>query len=221
MSAATGAHASATTVAGVTTLRPFVPSDLPGLYNICLRTGDSGADASALYHDPFLLGHVYAGPYPLADAGLTFVLVGADGLLGYIVATADTLRFEEWLERSWWPTLREQLAGHPGTDPGDGSQDWERVQHIASTRPHDDELFRRFPAHLHIDLLPQAQGGGNGRRLMDVLLHALRERGVPGVHLGVGAGNPRARAFYLALGFTEERVHDWGSTMVRDLTTGA
>ncbi|WPF82246.1 GNAT family N-acetyltransferase [Sanguibacter sp. 4.1] len=192
-------------------------SDLPGMYDVCLRTGDSGADATGLYSDPFLLAHVYAGPYPVADPGLTFVLTGRGRVLGYVVGTADTVGFEEWQERSWWPTLREQLADHPAADPGDGSQDWERVQHIRRARPQHDPLYERFPAHLHIDLLPEAQGGGNGRRLMTRFLDALRTRGVPGVHLGVGSGNPGARAFYLATGFTEARVQDWGSTMVMDL----
>ena len=56
-------------------IRPFHPSDLPALYRICLLTGDAGGDATPLYRDPDLLGHVYLGPYPIADPGLTFVVV--------------------------------------------------------------------------------------------------------------------------------------------------
>ena len=37
-----------------------------------------------------------------------------------------------------------------------------------------------YPAHLHIDLLPELQGQGWGRRLIDTLVAALRERGVRG-----------------------------------------
>jgi GNAT superfamily N-acetyltransferase len=60
-----------------------------------------------------------------------------------------------------------------------------------------------YPAHLHIDLLPQVQGQGLGRQLMRTYLGALRDRGVPRVHLAMGAGNAPARAFYDRLGFTE------------------
>ncbi len=37
---------------------------------------------------------------------------------------------------------------------------------------------------------------------MQTFLDALREAGVPGVHLGVSTANPGAIAFYRRLGFT-------------------
>lgn len=187
------------------------------MYRVCLRTGDSGRDATGLYHDPDLLAHVYAGPYPIADPALTFVAADAGGVLGYIVATADTFAFETWLEENWWPALRERYPIEMAADPADGSQDWQRVAHIHRSRPRHDELYDRYPAHLHIDILPRGQGAGLGRRLMTTLLDALRARRVRGLHLGVGSGNPGAFAFYRAMGFTEERRGDWGSIMVMDL----
>src|ERR1700712_4521736 len=92
------------------TIRPFHPSDLPALYRVGLLPGDGGADATALYRNPDLLGHVYAGPYPIADPGLSFAVVDAEGVAGYVIATADTYRFERWLDSSWNPVLRAQ---HP------------------------------------------------------------------------------------------------------------
>ena len=68
-------------------------------------------------------------------------------------------------------------------------------------------LVGDFPSHLHIDLLPVAQGRGNGRRLLERLLAVLRADGSPGVHLGVSRRNVRAIGFYRALGF-EELVDD-------------
>ena len=43
-------------------IRPYRPSDLDELYRICLLTGDAGQDATALYQDPRLLGHIFAAP---------------------------------------------------------------------------------------------------------------------------------------------------------------
>ena len=43
-------------------LRPYRPGDLLALYDVCLRTGNSGDDAQATYRDPLLLGHIYAAP---------------------------------------------------------------------------------------------------------------------------------------------------------------
>ena len=38
-------------------IRPFLPSDIDRLYQICLLTGWRGGDATGHYSDPLLLGH--------------------------------------------------------------------------------------------------------------------------------------------------------------------
>ncbi len=83
-----------------------------------------------------------------------------------------------------------------------GSRDEALVEQIH--RPHrtDPSVLGDYPSHLHVDLLPSAQGGGNGRRLMEVLFDALRAAGSPGVHLGVAEDNASAIGFYEHLGFT-------------------
>jgi ribosomal protein S18 acetylase RimI-like enzyme len=81
------------------------------------------------------------------------------------------------------------------------------VQHIHHVYHHPDyfcpEPYEAYPSHLHIDLLPRAQGRGYGREMIERLLTALRARGSPGVHLGLSARNTRAFAFYGRLGFRE------------------
>lgn len=194
-------------------MRPFHASDLPGMYRVCLLTGDAGEDASALYRDPELLGHVYCGPYPTADPGLSLVVVDDQGVAGYVVATADTAGFDAWCEDAWWPPLRARYPGRP--DAGDGSQDHVLVRRLHQREPAD--VPADAPAHLHVDLLPRVQGQGWGRRLIDGLADALRDRGVPGVHLGVSGRNARAVAFYEHLGFVRRDTYPWGHRMVLDL----
>ncbi|MFS0704311.1 GNAT family N-acetyltransferase [Cellulomonas sp. 179-A 9B4 NHS] len=194
-------------------LRPYHPSDQPGLYRVCLATGDAGRDAASLYRDPELLGHVYAGPYPVADPGLTWVVVDEGGVGGYVVATADTPAFDDWLEARWWPVLRERYPRR--ADPGDGTRD-----HVLVDVVHDHpriDVPAGFPAHLHIDLLPHLQGQGWGRRLVGTLADALRARGVPGLHLGVSAQNTGAIAFYERIGLRVHESYDWGHRMVLPL----
>ena len=58
-----------------------------------------------------------------------------------------------------------------------------------------------YPAHLHIDLLPDAQGRGAGRALIEAMAALLTERGVPGVHLNASKANTGAQAFYPRVGF--------------------
>lgn len=205
---------------GSPVLRPYRPFDLPGLYDVCLRTGDSGADGTHLYANRDLLGHVYAGPYPVADPSLTFVLADEHGVLGYVLGTADTDTFEQWCEEHWWPGLREQYPVELAVDTGDVTRDWQLVGNLHQRRPRHEPLYERYPAHLHIDILARGQRRGFGRSMIQAFTEALRERGVPGVHLGVGAENTGAQAFYRRIGFTEERAEPWGSTMMLDLQHG-
>lgn len=54
-----------------------------------------------------------------------------------------------------------------------------------------------------VALAPAARGAGHGRRLMNALLDAGRDRGVRQVFLEVRADNPVARGLYASLGFEE------------------
>ncbi|QJW35677.1 GNAT family N-acetyltransferase [Cellulosimicrobium protaetiae] len=175
------------------------PAEVDRLYEICLRTGASGGDATALYADPRLLGEVYLGAYLALEPDLAFV-VEADGVAaGYVLGARDTAAFEARSEREWWPPLRERYP--LGSFP-EGSRDEALVAQIH--RPHLTErsVLGDYPSHLHVDLLPAAQGGGNGRRLLGTLFDALRAAGSPGVHLGVSEDNVSAIGFYEHLGFT-------------------
>lgn len=181
-------------------LRPYRPSDLDRLYEICLRTGAAGADASALVVEPRLFGELYAAPYAVLEPQHAAVLDDGTGCaIGYALAAVDTRAFEARCERDWWPPLR---ARHP---VGSGANDLDEllIAMLHDRRPPDDGLLATHPSHLHIDLLPEGQGAGWGRALMTMLQDRLRAAGSVGVHLGVSARNPRARAFYLHLGYEE------------------
>lgn len=187
-------------------IRPYAPADLPDLYNICLRTGDSGADASGLYQDPLLLGHFYAAPYAVYEPDLTFVLTDPEGVCGYVLGCRNSLEFASWMEAFWLPPLRQK---YPLPTADDTSKDAAMIRLIHRGYA-PSSWADAYPAHLHIDLLPRAQGRGLGRRLMEVFLARLRELGVPGVHLGVGQRNAGALAFYQRMGFVRLQTHPWG-----------
>jgi len=181
-------------------IRPVEPADLDALYEVCLRTGDAGEDATNRFADPRLLCEVYVGPYLMMPSGIGYTAV-VDGVpSGYILAAVDTRRFEAECEANWWPPLRERYPQPVINDPS--TDDAEIIALIHNPESPSDEVVARYPAHLHIDLLPILQGRGVGREMMGTLLDELRAREVPGVHLGVDARNQRAVGFYEHLGFT-------------------
>ena len=191
----------------MTVLRPYRPDDLPAVMNVCLRTAAHGSDASDLVSDPELPGLLYAKPYVVREPDLCWVVEEGNGqVAGYILGTCDSRTFATWSEREWFPLLQRRFPPPPPEDDGVEASLW-RAVHEGYRAP---ECAADHPAHLHIDLLPSLQAQGWGRRLLEVFSDALRARGVPGVHLGVGSDNLGAFSFYERTGFRVlERHATW------------
>lgn len=185
----------------MTLLRPFETRDLDTLYAIALVTGASGEDASALYRDGKLIGHIYAAPYALLSPETAFVAEDDDGVAGYIVGVLDTHAFDDRLEREWWPALRAQYADPSGTPPSGWDADQKRSFLIYHPKRTLDAVVDAFPSHIHMNLLPRLQGRGVGRGLLDRWLREARSLGADGVHLGANADNLRAIRFWQRHGF--------------------
>jgi ribosomal protein S18 acetylase RimI-like enzyme len=179
-------------------IRPARLNDLPGLYRVCLQTGDAGRDATRLYRNPDLLGHVYVGPYVIGQPRLAYAAADSLGVAGYVLGASDTRAFEAWEEENWWPALREQYPLTTETSP-----DAELIRHIHAPSSAPDGVIVRYPAHLHIDLLDRARGQGLGRRMVETVLTSLRASGASAVHLDVASTNDNAIEFYRHLGFAE------------------
>lgn len=182
-------------------IRPVQSDDLDALYRIALATGDGGADAAALYRDPNLIGHIYAGPYALLCPRTVFVAEDDDGIGGYIVGAADTPAFEARMEAGWWPALRTVYPTPADVPQADRTPDQRRIHAIHHPRHTPSEITDAYPSHLHINLLSRLRGRGVGRALMDRWLAAVCEIGSTGAHLAVGVANARAIRFYTAYGF--------------------
>ena len=197
-------------------IRRASPEDESALYDLSLRTGDEGRDATDIYTDPRLIGHVYVGPYLALEPDLAFVL--DDGQpAGYVLGARDTVDFDRRCERQWWPPLRERYPDPPTDRPWTPN---ERLQHMIHHPPRLDRvLLAEYPAHLHINLLPRAQGAGHGRRLITRLLAELRATDAAGVHLVTGARNRRAIGFYDRIGFRTLQTNLGAVVMAMRLNT--
>ncbi|WP_308220825.1 GNAT family N-acetyltransferase [Microbacterium sp. CIAB417] len=178
-------------------IRPYRPEDRDGLFDVCVRTADAGADATGMFTDDDLWGLLFAVPYAERDPGLCWVVEAEDGrVIGYIVSTDDTDAFEQWFRDEWWPRYTDRFP-----KPADPQTAEERMLAYAYGRgPGREPNAAEYPAHLHIDLLPETQGKGLGRRLLETLFAELRRRGVPGLHLGMNPANTGAAAFYDRVG---------------------
>lgn len=188
----------------MTRIRQFQRGDEPALADICLKTADAGADATGVLDDDRIWAEIFVLPYVARHPDLAFVVEADDGrVVGYVVGTPDTDAFEDWFRGDWWP--------RHGTEwplPAEEVSRQDGVLIYAYARRAGAEPYAAsFPAHLHIDLLPELQGQGWGRRLIDTLAEALRERGVTGLHLAAASENAGAISFYPRVGFTPLDSH--------------
>lgn len=110
-------------------------------------------------------------------------VVDCDGeAVGYILCAENYDRYDRAFREKYFPRLRKLGKSYLITAKG------EMLVH---------KLFRRrFPAHLHIDILPVCQGIGAGTKLVDALSEHLASKGVKGLMLSCGMGNKGAIKFY-------------------------
>ncbi len=184
-------------------IRPARPGDQAGAYYVCLKTGDFGKDGEPFYReDPDALGRIFVGPYLAYEPELSLILEDGQGICGYALGAFDSKQFYDRYEKEW----RQDLIQKFPKPQGDPSK-WTRVQTVYSWYHNPDytmpEPYDEYPSHLHIDLLERAQGRGFGRRMMEMVMHKLLQRGSPGAHLGVSMMNNPAHGFYLKLGFKD------------------
>nr|WP_314845976.1 GNAT family N-acetyltransferase [uncultured Microbacterium sp.] len=178
-------------------IRPYRPADRDAMYEVCTRTADAGEDATGILSDDRLWGDLFAVPYAERHPDLAWVVESDDGrVIGYLVATDDTEAFAAWFHDEWWPPLEGRYPRPLETVSREDRMLSYGYDQAPGRSRHADE----HPAHLHIDLLPETQGQGLGRALIETLFDELRRRGVPGLHLGLDPKNTGAAAFYERLG---------------------
>jgi GNAT superfamily N-acetyltransferase len=185
-------------------LRPYRPDDLEALYEICLVTGDSGNDASPLHNDRKVIGHLYSAPYGVLEPDQVIVAEDDQGVAGYIVGTFDTDGFAGRLEREWWPALRQHYAGVPASEQTD--TDRQRIAAIVEPSLNPPDIVARYPAHIHMNLLPRLRGQRVGTALLERWIAQARAADVRGIHLGASAKNTGGIAFWTRSGFEPLRT---------------
>ncbi len=189
------------------TIRRAVRSDLPYLYEICFRTAFLGESAEGLTDDRFKVGHYFVAPYLWYEAGIVFVATKAGIPCGYVSGVSDTIRYTEWLNSEWLPSVRRYYSLDD-----DGVSEFDAfLNRIIQSDTVRLEGADAYPAHLHIDLLPEIRRQGIGRKLMQAFFNECRNEGVGSAHLVVAKANTGAVDFYKRLGM--KIVVDTGSAL--------
>ena len=182
-------------------IRPVEARDVEACYTISVATGLAGGDASHLYGDPRMMGHIYVAPYARLAPDLTFVAEDSRGVAGFVAGATDTIAWERRLELEWWPSLRQQYADPFDVPPDRQTADQRRASMIHHPVSTPAGIATRYPAHLHLNLLPRLQRRGLGSLLLERWLAAARAHGASSFHVGVNRMNTGAVGFWGRQGF--------------------
>jgi ribosomal protein S18 acetylase RimI-like enzyme len=183
-------------------IRRFAREDIPAVRDICVATGRMKPSTAPA---PWIFARYWTDYYTRFEPSHSLVAVGADNrVVGYLTACYDTRVFRRKMKRSVLPSLlmRSVLSGAMA-HPASRNFIVKRVSAWAAPDPDPEGLLEKFPAHLHVNILKEAQGKGVGQALMERFLKEAREAGVKGVHLETLASNLPACRFFIRAGFRE------------------
>jgi len=184
--------------------RPYRKNDRRAVRNILYRTGFQGEDLAGTgrFNDRRLFSLVHAECYLRYHASDSFVAFDtADGrVVGYLLGAPDSAAHDLLFRRrmAWRIIVRSLLVSW-----------WKYPESFRQVRmwaklPADEAspFYAGYPAHLHIDILPEYQRMGIGGSLMHLFEERMASQGVPGIHLITSNRNRRALPFYGKAGYS-------------------
>ncbi len=164
-------------------IRKYQPRDKENCREICHKT----ASAPKYVNSKDLVCALYCDYYVENESDNCFVVTNQEGnAIGYILCAPNPKIYDEGIK----PYLKKarELDFFESIGP------WLECHFLKG-------ICKKYPAHLHIDILPEGQGQGAGSKLIHALESHLKTLGVKGVRLGVGGDNKGAHRFYERNGF--------------------
>jgi len=152
-----------------------------------------------LWGDPESFADLFTKYYTDCEPESLLVAENDAGIVGYLSGCVDSGRASGTAAA----VVNRLVLRGALVRPSIASFFWRSLWDIIRDRGAPPETLHdaRWPAHLHINLLPEGRGKGLGRQLMETWHARLRARQAPGVHLGTMAENHNALRFFGLCGF--------------------
>lgn len=162
------------------TLRKYKPEDKEQLRKICIETSRLPIETQS-QRDFLLL--LYNDYYTEVEPDNCIVAADEDDIpVGYIICAQNFKAYVKTFSKFYLPEIKE--LGYDFF-----------IQAVMEMAGHS--LYaRKYPAHLHIDILDICQGQGVGTKLIAELKENLKKKGINSLMLSCGADNTGAIRFY-------------------------
>jgi ribosomal protein S18 acetylase RimI-like enzyme len=185
-------------------IRTFSESDREAMRDLFGRAGEGSPTASLWGHTESEAA-VYLTPYLDLEPDSVFIAVVDGALVGYLCGCLDTGAFPSEGERMNQAIRKYRLMFRrkPAAFFARGLIDVAicAIRRLPTAGDFNDS---RWPAHLHINAIPQVRGTGVGTALMTRWFERLRASGSRGCHLQTLVENSRAVAFFARMGFQKQ-----------------
>jgi ribosomal protein S18 acetylase RimI-like enzyme len=184
-------------------VRSFAETDRAELRGLFRRAGEASPSAAQWGHEDSEAA-IYLNPYMDLAPDSLFVAVRDGALVGYLTGCLDSAKFPSESERVGRAIRKYRLAFRPRTAPFFARAALDAASVALRREPTAREFHdARRPAHLHINLTPEARGTGAADALMNRWFDRLKETGSPGCFLQTLVENTRAVRFFQRMGFVE------------------
>jgi hypothetical protein len=180
-------------------IRRYRPEDRAGVRQVCVETAFLGASILPQYSDVESFADMFTGYYTDHEPESAWVVTDGERVLGYLLGCMDSRNSPapEWVV--FKHIMRRWLWLRPGTAGFCFRCLFDVLRDLGPTRPPVD--YVKWPAHSHLDLLPEARKGPTALRLFRLWLDAARERGAVGMWGASIVENEPATVFHRATGF--------------------
>lgn len=180
-------------------IRKFVKADKKAIQDIAYLTGYMGDSAEHFWRHKQSFAEIWTSYYIDHEPDSLYVATKDDSVVGYLTGCLNTALGPKSEHIFQSAIIKYGLLFRPGT----AGFLWRgMLDGIKDKRGAKAEFIdERWPAHLHINLLPVARGTGLGAALMETWLEQLRQSGIPGCHLSTLVENYRAVLFFEKMGF--------------------
>lgn len=161
-------------------IRKYKEKDRENLFKICVATSGLPTETKK---DLDFLNLMFNDYYAVVEGDNCFVAADDnDEAVGYILCAENFDRYYKTFKGLYMPHIKK--LGF-------------KYYFMAFSEIKVHSLFKnKYPAHLHIDIMPVCQGKGTGTALMNELKDHLKEKGINSVMLSCGMGNKKAIKFY-------------------------
>lgn len=182
-------------------IRGFTEEDRAELRDLAVRAGE-GSPSGALWGHPESEMAVYLEPYMDLEPKSLFLAVDDGRLVGYLAGCLDSAAFPSEEDRLTQAIIKYRLIFRREPAAFFARSVADMASAKLRRQPTAGELVDpQWPAHLHINVAPEARGRGAADGLMDSWFERLTATSSPGCYLQTLLENARAIRFFERMGF--------------------